>query len=191
MALFKTSELRDYTIKKSIFDAEKVLIKEAAYFDEGGYDIFLSHSYKDADMIFSIKDIIEDMGFSVYVDWITDPHMDRSNVTADTAEVIRRRIVSCRCLVYVPSENSLESKWMPWELGYADGAKDGMVAILPISKSSYSTNAYKGREYLGLYYYITEDIINGTKTRTLWTRKDATSYVIFEDWLKGKLPRMR
>ncbi|PKN76057.1 MAG: toll-Interleukin receptor [Candidatus Cloacimonetes bacterium HGW-Cloacimonetes-2] len=191
MPLFKKSEINEYQVKKSILDAEQVLIKEAASFDEEGYDIFLSHSYRDAKMILKIKRIIEDMGFSIYVDWIDDPQLDRTNVKPDTADLIRNRIDSSRCLIYVTTENSVDSKWMPWELGYADGAKGGLAAVLPVSESLISTETYIGLEFLGLYCYVTKNTIMGTQKSTLWVKKDNKTYVMFEDWLEGKLPFRR
>ncbi len=191
MPLFKSSELKDSPVRKSLLDAEQILIKEAASFDDEGYDIFLSHSYKDANMILNIKRIIEDMGFSVYVDWIDDPQLERTKVTSGTADLIRNRIDSSRCLIFVTSEKSIDSKWMPWELGYADGAKEGLAAVLPVSESLVSTETYNGREYLGLYYYITKDTIMGTRKSALWVNKDSKTYVVFEDWLEGVIPFRR
>ena len=37
------------------------------------YDIFLSHSSSDAEIVAGLKLEIEDLGFSVYVDWIEGP----------------------------------------------------------------------------------------------------------------------
>ncbi|MCV5191920.1 hypothetical protein OFC03_31740, partial [Escherichia coli] len=36
------------------------------------YDIFLSHSFLDARKILGLKNYIEGLGYSVYVDWIED-----------------------------------------------------------------------------------------------------------------------
>ena len=58
------------------------------------------------------------------------------------------------CLLYVSTQNSGESTWMPWELGYFD-AKKGRVGILPISNERTSDFLeYHGREFLGLHYYV-------------------------------------
>jgi len=172
--------------RRFIFESEQMLINEANDFDAvEEYDIFLSHSYKDAILILNLKRDIEALGFSIYVDWVEDPQLDRSNVIPSTAGVIKKRIDSSKCLIYVPSENSSDSKWMPWELGYADGAKNGKAAILPISDSPHSTEEYNGREYLGLYYYVTKN------ESTLCVREDATTYVKFKEWLECKHPVKR
>lgn len=152
------------------------------------YDIFLSHSSNDAALVAGLKLELEDLGFSVYVDWIEDPKLSRSYVTKETALVLQTRMKQCKSLIYAFSENASSSKWMPWELGYFDGIK-GTVAVLPISKTSKSD--FKGAEYLGIYYYIQIDLIKGTNTNALWVHDTSTSYVMFESWINGSKPIQR
>lgn len=169
--------------------ANYILLSEAASFDPNkNYDIFMSHSYKDKRYIFKLKRDIESMGYSVYVDWIDDSQLDRTNVTKETAELIRHRMKNCKSLFFVTSENTSTSKWMPWELGYFDGLKD-KVAILPLAdEPSYS---YKGQEYLSLYPYVMKDMIQGTNKNALWIHDDRDKYIILEAWLNGSKPRYR
>jgi hypothetical protein len=102
-----------------------------------------------------LKNAINAMGFTVYVDWIEDAQLDRSQVNKKTAEKLRRRMDRSECLLYVSTQNSRESIWMPRELGCFD-AKKGRVGILPISNERTSDfPEYHGRECLGLYYYLT------------------------------------
>lgn len=146
------------------------------------YDIFLSHCTKDKKKVAGLKLEIEDMGYSVYIDWIDDPQLDRSNVNKATALTLQERMRNCHCLIYAFSEYSGDSKWMPWELGYFDGIK-GKVAVLPIT--SKTGDNFNGTEYLGIYYYITVDKPLGGSKDTLWIRETATKYVIFESWLRN------
>jgi len=113
------------------------------------FDIFMSHSYQDAEVIAGVKVIIERSGLSAYVDWIEDAQMDRTRVTAYTANMLRQRMSHCRFLLYATSKASPNSKWMPWELGYFDGLKAGNVGILPMVQTAGDT--FNGQEYLGLY----------------------------------------
>lgn len=56
------------------------------------------------------------------------------------------------------TENSKNSKWVPWELGFADGIKIlGDIAILPILRSAYGD--FSGVEYMGIYPKIQEGIL--------------------------------
>ena len=130
--------------------ASQILIEDSARFSETDhYDVFLSHSYQDADTIYGVKKIIESLDLSVYVDWIDDAGLDRSKVTTRTAQVLKQRMKVSSCLVYAHSSNATHSVWMPWELGYFDGIKTGYVWILPLVAQDDSE--FKGQEYLGLY----------------------------------------
>jgi hypothetical protein len=130
--------------------AGRVLTEEAQAFSTAKrYDIFLSHSFDDADIIYGVKKTIEAVGLTVYVDWIEDAKLDRSKVTVKTAALLRERMKTCSSMVYVHSANSPNSVWMPWELGYFDGLKPGHVWIMPLVANSDSE--FQRQEYLGLY----------------------------------------
>jgi MTH538 TIR-like domain (DUF1863) len=130
--------------------ASQILTEDSRRFSPTNhYDVFLSHSYQDADTIYGVRSIIESLGLSVYVDWIDDAALDRSRVTAKTAQVLRERMKTSSCLVYAHSANAAHSVWMPWELGYFDALKPSHVWILPLV--SESDSEFRGQEYLGLY----------------------------------------
>lgn len=88
------------------------------------FDIFLSHSIRDAELVTGVVLLLKERGFSVYVDWNTDPQLDRSAVSRETAAVLRKRMRQCKALLFVATENASSSKWMPWELGYFVLTKD-------------------------------------------------------------------
>lgn len=115
----------------------------------GPFDVFLSHSFRDAVLILGLKRLLEADGLSVYVDWIADPELDRTKVNPSTAARLRERMKRCRSLVYATSQNASSSRWMPWELGFFDGVHGpDRVAICPIARGA---GSYTGEEYLGLY----------------------------------------
>lgn len=122
------------------------------------YDVFLSHSFKDYELILGLVEILKGQGLSVYVDWLEDPTLDRNNVTSATAAKLRSRMKSCKSLIFATSDNSVTSKWMPWELGFFDGSKPDKVSILPISQTI--TSVFSGQEYLGLYPHISIDTVS-------------------------------
>lgn len=146
------------------------------------YDIFLSHSFLDARKILGLKNYIEGLGYSVYVDWIEDKQLDRSKVSKETAGILRERMQSCKSLFFAISENSDHSLWMPWELGYFDGIKQ-KVAILTVLKSSYD-DSYNGQEYLGLYPYVAKGTIINSTQQEIWIHSSQEQYVRFRNWLQ-------
>lgn len=152
------------------------------------YDIFLSHSTKDKELVAGTKLILEDLGFSVYIDWIEDPQMNRGNVTKETAELLQKRMQNCKSLFYAFSTNSNESRWMPWECGYFDGIKNGKVAVLPIS--NVERKSFKGTEYLGLYYYITIQPSKAGSVR-IYVRESEDVYTVYESWMNNEKPYKR
>lgn len=161
-------------------------VKAQSQSPSSGYDIFLSHSFQDAKVIYGLKLKLEqDFGHSVYVDWLEDPLLDRSRVTPGTAEIIRARMARCKCLLYAATDNSTQSKWMPWECGYFDG-KFGRSAILPITE--YSSSDFKGQEYLGIYPYVTADPKRDSTKRVLWVQKSPNVYCPLTSWLNGSQP---
>ena len=173
MALLKESDLKSY-LKKSIVASESASNRNLDY---ERFNVFLSHSYLDKDIVFSIKNYLEEHGMSVYVDWIDEPELNRSSVDAKTAATLRQRMSQCESLLFATSSNSTSSKWMPWECGYFDGI-NGKVAIFPIVKSD--ENSFTGQEYLGLYPYI--DVTGNT----IWVNSIKSGYCNISEWLNGK-----
>lgn len=187
MSLFTEAAVRqraqEEVSKRGLYKkAEQIIVESMeAYASYKTYDIFLSHSVRDANIILGVKAILEDFGYSVYVDWIDDPKLDRSNVTAATAALLRERMSNSKALFFVTTSNSSTSKWMPWECGYFDGKKE-KVAIVPVLPSSFS-NAFYGQEYLGLYPYTLKDRHDQARD-VLWIHKDEKTFVQYDVWVK-------
>jgi hypothetical protein len=161
MATFYTkAEARAFatsTLNKSFAKDSGRILREAvtAATNQDRFDIFLSHASSDARLILGVKGLLENQGFTVYVDWIDDAQMDRSKVSRETASILRRRMRQSGSLVFVATEAASSSKWMPWELGYFDGFRPNMVAVLPLVDNS--TETFRGQEYLALYPVINKD----------------------------------
>jgi hypothetical protein len=67
--------------------------------------------------------------------------------------------------VLLASNNSKDSRWVPWELGIADEHKGlRRVAILP-AVDTISETAWTGWEYLGLYDRVIWGDLEGEKDR--------------------------
>lgn len=144
------------------------------------FDIFLSHSFKDKKYIQGLYMELTSIGYSVYVDWIIDDDLQRTNVSKATVNKIRLRMKQSTSLIYATSENASTSKWMPWELGFMDGNTNKKCAILPITE--YEDSTFNGQEFLSVYpkigkgtrlydkdLDIQEDLF-GTKSMRSWMR---------------------
>lgn len=168
------SEIEHSSITKRMF----------AYDSAIHYDLFISHSFKDKDLVTGLYHLFYKANYKVYIDWIDDITLDRTNVTPGTASTIKKRILNSSGTSYIATSNSTTSKWCPWELGVADGAI-GKVCILPVMEGS-----FKGQEYLGLYPYIEYEKIKGKDEYQFWVydQTDNRKYVILRDWLSGEKP---
>ena len=162
-------------------------VMKAASLDS--FDIFLSHSYLDKELVYGIVEFLEDMGYLVYVDWKNDSQLNRENVTKETAQLVRKRITQSKSLLFATTEGAKDSKWMPWELGYMDGKK-ARSAILPVARRNVQTDMYVGQEYLGIYPYIVEGN-DPNHINRLWVHENEKTYVWFDEWLNGSEPQRR
>jgi hypothetical protein len=161
MAYFTDQDLRSRAGGMTASAASESLSRSAKT-AVGRFDVFLSHSVRDAQVILGVRNLLTGQGLSVYVDWIDDPQLDRSQVSAATAARLRGRMRQSNTLIYATSRSARKSRWMPWELGYFDGLKGSeRVSIFPIENST--NDRFDGEEYLGLYKYI-EKVLVGART---------------------------
>lgn len=109
--------------------------------------IFLSHSHKDAKRAKGMIRHFASLGIDVYVDW-NDSGMPRET-SRETAEKIKAKIEENRLFMVLATQNALDSKWVPWEIGVADKTKgEAAIMIIPVADSS---GNFEGSEYLQLY----------------------------------------
>lgn len=182
MALFKADDLRRRAalqrITKSVTSA--YILNESQTSRLSEYDVFLSHSKMDEELIHGVKTVLEDYGLTVYVDWIDNPELNRDSVTARTASTLRDKMRVSRMLVYAHTLNSTNSRWCPWELGYFDGHRGGNVFIFPIALSD--QHSFYGQEYLGLYPYLdkvgAELFVNGSQEPIAYLREAKAKVLI-------------
>ncbi len=187
MSILKISEAREYAriakeLNKNAFGQTKTaskILNEQRENDSifKSYNVFLSHAFKDSDLVLGAKAKLEECGLKVYVDWLEDYELDRSEVNKDTASLIRERMLRCDSLFYFTTNNSEYSKWMPWETGFFDG-KRGKVAILPVINDDKS--GFIGREYLDLYPFV--DFYKNE----VWLNVDNKT-LQYKRWINGEL----
>ncbi|APQ11841.1 hypothetical protein BJP27_10120 [Pseudomonas oryzihabitans] len=174
------SELRSF-VTISLESAN--LIKSSSQAE--GATVFLSHSSKDTDLVPGSIKVLKNHGATVYIDEI-DPEMP-PYTSSETAALIKTRIRQTKRFVLLTSDNSKDSKWVPWELGIADGEKGiSSIALFPASDSQY-LDSWTSWEYLGLYERIVWGKLNGYNDE-LWmvlNHKKNTA-VPLRDWLSGR-----
>ncbi|MAN76229.1 MAG: toll-Interleukin receptor [Rhizobiales bacterium] len=165
----------DRELSSTYRDVQRIL-KEETSTSRTSFDVFLSHSKMDEKYVLGAKRILEEKGFTVYVDWINDSLLDRSYVNKRTADYLRTRMKQCRLMFYLHTENASLSKWCPWELGFFDGHSGPLerTFVFPIVSSGES---FKGQEYLELYPIV--DIDNVGQTSAI--RKDVWGHFPFAD----------
>jgi len=163
MAFFTKSEARRAAQRATGTRSAQDVLRDGrkSYREDDHFDVFLSHSINDAELVLGIKVLLEGQGLRVYVDWIEDKALERDHVTVQTAEVLRKRMKQSDSLLYLATDNASKSKWMPWELGYFDGFKPGGVGVWPVLDESDAP--FEGQEYLALYPVMTKEDIPPAK----------------------------
>ena len=185
--IYSSTYLKNLAKNKLLSESKRIFsAKDQIYSD---FDIFLSHSFLDRDEVEGLYLELTRMGFSVYVDWIIDPNLDRTNVTKTSATIIRNRLKSSKTLLIAISVNATISKWMPWELGYIDGHTN-KCAIIPVSKAIIPETSYKGIEYLSLYPFV-KKAPSDKQEEILWVIEEIDKYIAFSEWLNGQIPYKR
>jgi hypothetical protein len=111
---------------------------------------FLCHSHKDRDLAFGLQQWLKEQGLDLYIDWL-DPYMP-DNPDGTTADRIRTVIKGADVFIFLATNDSMVSRWCPWELGFADGVKrNDQIAVIATRDAS---GNYYGNEYLQLYRRI-------------------------------------
>ena len=130
---------------------ESQLKSRHRYRPQGARTAFLSHSHLDRTLVVGLVGLLQDAGLDVYVDWADTSLPPSPN--RETANAIKSRIVRADLFLFLATQNSVASRWCPWEIGYADGEKPiDSIWIIPTSEGG---TTY-GNEYLQLYRRVDE-----------------------------------
>lgn len=125
--------------KRALFEGRDYLVNK----------VFLSHRHKDIEQVKIAVGFLLDEGADVYVDYLDNVLPNKTS--SETAKILRNRVNACSKFILLATPNSLDSKWIPWELGLGDRKGTENVAILPFLNSETS---WTEREYYSLYHYI-------------------------------------
>jgi hypothetical protein len=187
MAFFTKSEAKVAagTRRQRLAKSASQILGESSRSEMGQmvFDVFLSHSINDANLVLGVMVLLERQGLSVYVDWITDSELDRTNVTKETAARLRDRMQHSKSLLYIASENASTSKWMPWELGYFDGLRMGGVAILPLLDDA--DDPFPEQEYLNLYPIVDKDIDPSSNSEAVFVEEYGKRWTRLKEFATG------
>jgi len=145
---------------------------------------FLSHSSKDEDLVVGAIRVLENHGGTVYLDK-KDPTLP-PYTSEQTANTLKNRIAQARKFVLIATKNSNESKWVPWELGIADGKKGlDRIALFPAVDEPHD-NSWASWEYMGLYRRIVWGDLEGHE-KPIWMVLDEkkNTAIPLSKWLNG------
>lgn len=95
------------------------------------YDYFISHSSKDSRYVQELIYNQNKNGKNIFCDWINDvDYLKRHLLCEATLEVLKLRMKQSNAMIFVESDNSLQSPWCKYELNYF---KDLMKPIFYIN----------------------------------------------------------
>lgn len=135
--------------------------------------VFLSHSSADDEHVDRVVLFFRDFDAVVYADNYDKTLPKPPNVA--TAATLKTRIANTSRFVVLVSPNSRGSRWIPWELGIADGKKGvAPVAILPVTNDG-TEEAWTVEEYFGLYprirYLDHAWVVSDPRDKQYWALK--------------------
>jgi hypothetical protein len=131
---------------------------------------FLCHSHKDRSLALGLQQRLKEEGLDLYIDW-QDASMPEEP-DRETASRIQAAIKHSDLFLFLATQNSMTSRWCPWEIGYADGTLD--INQIAIVTTRDPTGRYHGNEYLQLYRRI--DRISPAGSLYWFNRGSTTPY---------------
>lgn len=113
---------------------------------------FLSHSHQDSELAKGLQELLRENGWDVYIDWEDTTMPEQTNKV--TAQKIKDKIKQATWFLFLATQNSMASRWCPWEIGYADAVKMyDRIIIIPTEDDQ---GRFHGNEYLQLYRRLTD-----------------------------------
>lgn len=138
-------------------------------------DVFISHKKEDTQEAKALAERVRQLGFSCYLD-VFDPELADKSAGA-LAQHIRSELRGALALLFYVSPQAIESKWMPWELGFFDGrwGKGTIGIYLPAEVNGHAKananaeakgngleskpGAFSIQEYLEIYDQVSESTL--------------------------------
>lgn len=114
---------KTYMTEKSDFvmtpaDLVKLIEKNSVQ-NKKTYDVFISHSSKDSNIVKAIIRSLNKHGLNNYCDWTSDREFLKRELVSDyTKVVLQKRMEQSKSLLFLRTENSIASDWVKFELDY-------------------------------------------------------------------------
>lgn len=182
MKYFSSADADIQALGKSVL-LESHLIEKAVTPSTATTVVFLAHSSADEKTLPMAIGLLEKHGAKVYIDKI-DKELPKKT-SAETGVKLKKRIDQCPKFIVFVTENSKNSRWVPWELGIADEKKTlRNVALLPDVGNQANADWHE-QEYLGLYPRIVYTTFTG-QTQPVWMVRDhhQKTGIELSEWLK-------
>ena len=115
------------------------------------YDYFISHSSKDSTHVQKLIRAENQNGKNIFCDWINDvDYLKRHLLCEATLKVLEKRMEQSKAMIFVTSENSINSIWCKYELNYFTelGKPIYCISKEAINEKNFRLNKMKDTWYL-------------------------------------------
>jgi hypothetical protein len=147
-------------------------------------DVFLSHSHLDDDSLAHLIALLEDCGADVRVDRKEANLLTLSG--SEAAPLVREQIQSSPKLVVALTMSIVASRWMPWEIGLADGMHGVRnVALFPLRAPNVAAVPVE-KEYLAMYPTIQWESLTTGYTGYCVSNPENGQFWTLKQWLGMK-----
>lgn len=149
-------------------------------------NLFLSHSSADAgSLLRGALDVLQKHGASVYAD-VLDPDARRLT-PPEFGDFFAQAIRDTGHLVVLLTENTGDSRWVPWELGLAHGIHgQRRAAVWPVLQNPAQPPSWLRQEYLLAYPVLERATLMGRQGEE-WVVRDPRAsppaYWTLRQWL--------
>lgn len=101
-------------------------IESDSFQNKKSFDVFISHSYLDSELVKIIKDELNKHSITIYCDWTSDNDFLRRNSANEyTKLVLKKRIEQSKIILFIQTKNSISnenhylSEWIKMEISHA------------------------------------------------------------------------
>ena len=169
----------------TLYESEKRLFYSSA----SRPSVFISHKKEDADFARHLSDYVMERGINVYFDE-NDPILAKEHKSPDeVVNAIKKGLEKSTHMIIVLSKKTLESNWVPWEVGFAS-AKDKEYRLLRLNDVLGEVpEFYKVAKILNDYEDLNNYLASMKKTQT--NNQASSNDVIRMGQLLERLDRLK